>query len=194
MDSTDLRIKPVILCGGAGTRLWPLSRQDRPKPFVSLDGGPTLFQQTLARTRDPTLFSPPLIVVAQEFAGLVAAQLDEAGVVDASLILEPCARGTAPAIAAAALESDADELLLVMPSDHAVNDQNAFADAVDRAVAPARDGWLVTFGVEPDRPESGFGYILRGNVVAPSTFRVQRFVEKPDAATAQRYLSEGRYL
>jgi mannose-1-phosphate guanylyltransferase/mannose-1-phosphate guanylyltransferase/mannose-6-phosphate isomerase len=188
------RITPVILCGGAGTRLWPLSRLDRPKPFVSLDGGESLFQQTLRRVDDPAHHAPPIVVVSEAFADLAAAQLDEAGVRDARLILEPTGRGTAPAIAAAALESDQDALLLVLPSDHLVKDGAAFRTAVATAGAAARAGWLVTFGVRPDRPETGYGYIRAGGEVAPGAMRVERFVEKPDAASAAGYVAAGNYL
>ncbi|WP_129792066.1 mannose-1-phosphate guanylyltransferase/mannose-6-phosphate isomerase [Sphingosinicella sp. CPCC 101087] len=193
-QAATARIIPVILCGGAGTRLWPLSRLDRPKPFVSIDGGATLFQETARRVGDPALFAPPIVVVAEEFGGTAAAQLEEAGVGGARLILEPAARGTAPAIGTAALMSDPNDLLLVLPSDHVVRNVTAFSTAVGEAVTAARSGWLVTFGVQPERPETGYGYILRGESAAPGASRVESFVEKPDAATAALYLADGRYL
>jgi len=193
-EPAPARVIPVILCGGAGTRLWPLSRLDRPKPFVSVDGGATLLQETARRVGDPAQFAPPLIVVSEDFGDIAAAQLNQAGIGGARFILEPAARGTAPAIATAALESGADDLLLVLPSDHVVKDGAAFRAAIETATAAAREGWLVTFGVRPERPETGYGYILAGEMVAPGALRVERFVEKPDAATAARYLADGHYL
>ncbi len=186
-------IRPVILCGGAGTRLWPLSRIDRPKPFVSLDGEKTLFEQTLDRVRDRAVFAAPLVVVSEEFGGLVAEQLDRSGITERQIVLEPCARGTAPAIALAALEAAGDDLLLVLPSDHVIGNPAAFHAALELAIPAARMGWLVTFGIVPDRPETGYGYIQRGKENGFGGFEVERFVEKPDAALAAQYLATGGY-
>ena len=187
-------ITPVILSGGAGTRLWPLSRLARPKPLVALDGSSTLLQQTALRVADARAFAPLLVVTGAEDAEAVTAQLDEAGTAPALTIVEPAPRGTAAAIALAALAAGGDTLLLVMPSDHAIADQAAFRAAVEAGAPVAADGWLVTFGIEPDRPETGYGYILRGGGIAEGAFQVERFTEKPDLATAEDWLGEGGYL
>lgn len=187
------RIVPVILCGGAGTRLWPLSRLDRPKPFVSIDDGETLFQATARRAGDPSVFAPPIVVVSETFGETAAAQLAAAGIGKGRFVFEPAARGTAPAIAVAALLCAPDDLLLILPSDHAIRDEAAFQAAVETARAAAQTGRLVTFGIRPDRAETGYGYILAGAEIAPGALAVERFVEKPDGATAARYLADGRY-
>jgi mannose-1-phosphate guanylyltransferase len=183
------RITPVILCGGAGTRLWPLSRQDRPKQMLALTGAESMLRQTAGRVSDPDLYDPPLIVGAAAQADAIEAELGAGG----RLILEPAARNTAPAIALAALNVPSDTILLVLPSDHAIADTEGFGVAVRRAVPLARDGWIVTFGMTPDRPETGYGYIKRGAALADGLFAAERFVEKPDATTAAAYLAEGGY-
>jgi mannose-1-phosphate guanylyltransferase len=176
-------IRPVILCGGAGTRLWPLSRADRPKPFLPLDGGETLLARTAGRAER---WGEPLVVAGADMAGAVAAELP-----NARLLAEPSARNTAAAVALAALAAAEEELLLVLPSDHHVADESAFAAAVETARPLAAGGWLVTFGITPDRPETGYGWIRSGEPLAPGAFRAERFAEKPDAATAQSWLAEG---
>lgn len=180
-------IQPVVLCGGSGTRLWPLSRADRPKPFLPLLGDRTLFQQTLDRLNEGGLFAEPLIVAGEKHVPLVEQQ---AG--DYSLIVEPAARNTAPAIALAAARVEPDTILLVCPSDHHIADRQAFLEAVAKAQGLARDGKLVCFGIEPDRPETGYGYIEKGESLGEG-HKVARFVEKPDEATAQAYLESGRF-
>lgn len=180
-------IQPVVLCGGSGTRLWPLSRADRPKPFLPLLGDRTLFQQTLDRLDDSSLFAKPLMVAGEKHVPLVEQQ---AG--DYSLIVEPAARNTAPAIALAAARVEPDTILLVCPSDHHIADRQAFLEAVAKAQGLARDGKLVCFGIEPDRPETGYGYIEKGESLGEG-HKVARFVEKPDEATAQAYLESGRF-
>lgn len=180
-------IQPVVLCGGSGTRLWPLSRADRPKPFLPLLGERTLFQQTLDRLNEGGLFAEPLIVAGEKHVPLVEQQ---AG--DYSLIVEPAARNTAPAIALAAARVEPDTILLVCPSDHHIADRQAFLEAVAKAQGLARDGKLVCFGIEPDRPETGYGYIEKGESLGEG-HKVARFVEKPDEATAQAYLESGRF-
>lgn len=180
-------IQPVVLCGGSGTRLWPLSRADRPKPFLPLLGERTLFQQTLDRLNEGGLFAEPLIVAGEKHVPLVEQQ---AG--DYSLIVEPAARNTAPAIALAAARVEPDTILLVCPSDHHIADRQAFLEAVAKAQGLARDGKLVCFGIEPDRPETGYGYIEKGGSLGEG-HKVARFVEKPDEATAQAYLESGRF-
>jgi mannose-1-phosphate guanylyltransferase/mannose-1-phosphate guanylyltransferase/mannose-6-phosphate isomerase len=184
------RILPVILSGGSGTRLWPLSTEELPKPFLPLLGGSTMLQATVARVADGEAFDPPLIVASPTHAELIEEQLRGQS---PRLILEPQPRNTAPAIALAALTAPADQLLLVMPSDHLIGDPAGFATAVASAAAVAREGWLVTFGIRPQRPDTGYGYIRRGDALAPGIFEGRQFVEKPDLGTAERYLSDGGY-
>jgi mannose-1-phosphate guanylyltransferase/mannose-1-phosphate guanylyltransferase/mannose-6-phosphate isomerase len=188
------RIIPVILSGGSGTRLWPLSRVGRPKQLIALAGEKTLLQQTALRVSDPALFEAPLLVASDEHVDAIEAQLGAIGCAPAGLILEPEPRNTAPAIALAALSAGPGAILLVLPSDHVVADPEAFRAAIEAALPLARGGMLVTFGIEPDRPETGYGYIRQGAEIGPSLFRAERFVEKPDLATAQCYLAEGGYL
>jgi mannose-1-phosphate guanylyltransferase/mannose-1-phosphate guanylyltransferase/mannose-6-phosphate isomerase len=176
-------IRPVILSGGSGTRLWPLSRTGRPKQFLALTGEESLLKATARRA---AAWGPPIVVAAREQALAVRAEVPEA-----RLVLEPCARGTAAAVALAALAAGAGELLLVMPSDHHIEDEAAFLAAVAAAAPLAAQGWLVTFGIIPDRAETGYGYIKRGEALAPGAYRAARFAEKPDRATAQAWLAEG---
>jgi mannose-1-phosphate guanylyltransferase/mannose-1-phosphate guanylyltransferase/mannose-6-phosphate isomerase len=177
------QIRPVILSGGAGTRLWPLSRAGRPKQFLALAGAQSLLRATASRAAG---WGSPIVVAAREQALAVRSEVP-----DARLVLEPCARGTAAAVALAALAAGEGELLLVMPSDHHIEDEAAFRAAVAAAAPLAAEGWLVTFGIEPDRAETGYGYIRRGEALAPGAFRAARFAEKPDRATAQAWLAEG---
>jgi mannose-1-phosphate guanylyltransferase/mannose-1-phosphate guanylyltransferase/mannose-6-phosphate isomerase len=180
---TSPTIRPVILSGGAGTRLWPLSRAGRPKQFLALAGEESLLKATARRA---AAWGAPIVVAAREQALAVRAEVP-----DARLVLEPCARGTAAALALAALEAEPGELLLVMPSDHHIEDEAAFREAVAIAAPLAAEGWLVTFGIEPDRAETGYGYIRRGEALAPGAYRAARFAEKPDRATAESWLAEG---
>ncbi|HEX6374880.1 MAG TPA: sugar phosphate nucleotidyltransferase [Allosphingosinicella sp.] len=176
-------IRPVILSGGAGTRLWPLSRAGRPKQFLALAGEESLLKATARRA---AAWGAPIVVAGREQGLAVRAEVP-----DARLVLEPAARGTAAAVALAALEAAEGELLLVMPSDHHIEDEAAFRAAVAAAEPLARDGWLVTFGIAPDRAETGYGYIKRGEALAPGAYRAARFAEKPDRATAEAWLGEG---
>ncbi|MEO8810407.1 MAG: mannose-1-phosphate guanylyltransferase/mannose-6-phosphate isomerase, partial [Rhodanobacter sp.] len=187
---------PLILSGGSGTRLWPVSRKNLPKQFLALAGKGTLFQQTIARTRQLPDVAEPIVVASEDHRFLAAEQLLEVGVESAAILLEPLARNTAPAIALGALQAqqrDPDALLLVLPADHLIGDTASFVTAVKQALPLAEQGWLVTFGIRPDRPETGFGYIRRAEAIDGHGFRVERFVEKPDLATAGSYLSDGGY-
>ena len=192
-------ITPVILSGGSGTRLWPLSRKLLPKQFLPLVTKRTMIQDTVLRLAGLPDTGAPLLVAGSEQRFLAAEQLREIGVRPARILLEPAGRNTAPAIAAAALVAQADDpkaLLLVLPSDHAIRDLAAFHAAVGQARAAAESGRLVTFGMRPTGPETGFGYIEAGELLAglPGARAIKRFVEKPDAATARRFLEAGTYL
>ncbi len=186
-------IIPVILSGGSGTRLWPMSTPDKPKQFLALTSDRTMFQLTALRTRDPERFAAPVIVANGRNAGLIDAQLAEIGVTPQAVILEPCARNTAPAIALAALEAG-DAPLLVMPSDHVIANEAAFMRAIETALPLVDQGWLVTFGITPSGPETGYGYIRKGEAVAEGVHRVERFVEKPDRERAIAMLADGQHL
>jgi mannose-1-phosphate guanylyltransferase/mannose-6-phosphate isomerase len=187
---------PLILSGGSGTRLWPVSRKNLPKQFLSLAGDATLFQQTVSRAATLPDVVAPIVIASDDHRFLVADQLLESGAQGATIVLEPAARNTAPAIALgalSALERSKDALLLVLPADHLIADQAAFSKAVADARPLAEQGWLVTFGIRPDRPETGFGYIQRAEPLGEHAFRVSQFVEKPDLATAESYLTDGGY-
>ena len=161
--------------------------------MLSLTHSETMLQLTAQRMPAEAGFAPPLIVANAAHAQMIDDQLAEIGIDDAQIILEPVGRNTAPAIVAAALMLDRDAVMLVMPSDHVIRDTDAFRAAVTAALPLVEDGWLVTFGIAPDAPETGYGYIKRGAELAPGVFAVDRFVEKPDAATAKSYLDEGGY-
>jgi mannose-1-phosphate guanylyltransferase/mannose-6-phosphate isomerase len=197
MPNNNASIVPVILSGGMGSRLWPLSRKALPKQLLPLAGPNTMIQDTVARVRGEG-FRAPIVICGQEHRFLIAEQLRAAGVADACIILEPAGRNTAPAAAIAALkimEDDPEGLLLLMPSDHVVGKIDAFHAAVGVAAKAARAGALVTFGIRPSAPETGYGYIKSAKALdgAPGAFGVERFVEKPDRATAETYLASGDY-
>lgn len=186
-------VQPVLLSGGSGTRLWPLSREAYPKQFLPLVGDDTMVQATWRRVA-PLAGAAPIVVANEEHRFLVAEQLRQIDAPVPAIILEPVGRNTAPAIAAAALQAmtgGEDPLLLVLPSDHVVRDAEAFRAAVREASEAASAGALVTFGILPDAPETGFGYIQSAS--GTGLQQVLRFVEKPDAATAQSYLDAGGY-
>ncbi|WP_428419971.1 mannose-1-phosphate guanylyltransferase/mannose-6-phosphate isomerase [Methylibium sp.] len=192
-------IVPVILAGGSGTRLWPLSRALYPKQFLALSGPQTLFQQAVLRLsalgNEQISVGAPLVVGNEEHRFMLLEQLREIGIAAAALLLEPAGRNTAPALTLAALasqiEGGTDPILVVTPADQTVTDDAAFTKALQQAIAAAADGSLVTLGIVPDRPETGFGYIHSEG--ASTVRKVKAFVEKPDLATARRYLADGGY-
>jgi mannose-1-phosphate guanylyltransferase/mannose-6-phosphate isomerase len=217
-DTNERAIVPIVLSGGSGTRLWPLSREDRPKQFLPLVSELSLLQETLKRGADlgPRV-RPPVIVCSRAHRFLVAEQARAIGVAPRTIVLEPEGRNTAPAVVAAALLAAAAEaprpappggdahaaaaapaaspepLLLVLPADHVVLDAASFGAALAAGIEAAAAGYLVTFGVVPDRPETGYGYLLRGEDRGGWS-RLERFVEKPDFPTAQSYVDSGQYL
>ncbi|HEY8354654.1 MAG TPA: mannose-1-phosphate guanylyltransferase/mannose-6-phosphate isomerase [Methylophilaceae bacterium] len=185
---------PVILSGGSGTRLWPLSRESYPKQFLPLTGNLTMLQATWRRVA-PITNRGPLVVANEEHRFIAAEQLQQVGAKPEAILLEPLGRNTAPAIAVAALEAtrdDHDPVLLILPSDHVILDEASFQDAVRQALPAAASGKLVTFGISPTGPETGYGYIKAAT--GEGIRRVERFVEKPDLATALAYLATGHYF
>jgi mannose-1-phosphate guanylyltransferase/mannose-6-phosphate isomerase len=182
----------VILSGGSGTRLWPLSTRDRPKQFLDLLGH-TLFEATLLRVASLEGAAPALIATGADHLDQVERGVEAAGVEVRSILVEPAGRNTAPAVIAAALVADPEDVLLVMPADHVITDQDGFAEAVATAVEVARSGAIVLFGVPPSRPETGYGYIEIGRGEGPG-FQVERFEEKPSPDVAEQYLADGSHL
>lgn len=184
---------PVILSGGSGTRLWPASRRRRPKQLLALVDERTMLRATVDRTRALPDARSPIVVCNRSHRLAVHRELLAAGVDDAAVVLEPVARNTAPAVAAAAYLVEGDPLLLVLPADHVIRNEDGFATAVGAGIELALQGYLVTFGIEPTHPATGYGYIRLGEPVGPGR-RVAEFKEKPDRETAERYLATGRYL
>ena len=194
---TSRQITPVLLCGGSGTRLWPLSRRSYPKQFSPLLGQDSLFQASLLRVADRA-FAPPVVVTGSDFRFIVAQQMEAAGIKPTAVLLEPAPRNTAPAILAALLHISAtapEGLVLISPSDHVMRDSAVFHAAVAEAARAAETGAIVTFGVRPDRPETGYGYLeLDRSGPQTGAIALKRFVEKPDRATAETMLADGHYL
>ncbi|MCU0869394.1 MAG: mannose-1-phosphate guanylyltransferase/mannose-6-phosphate isomerase [Burkholderiales bacterium] len=194
-----MNLHPVILCGGSGTRLWPLSRGAYPKQFLKLTSDHSMLQETLMRLDGIAGVQAPRVICNNEHRFLVAEQLHAIGTPPALLLLEPAGRNTAPAVAAAALsiaKDDPDGLMLVLASDHVIQDVPAFHRAIATAAQVAAQGHLATFGIIPDHPETGYGYIQQGAPVAgvAGAFAIRRFVEKPDLATAESLLASGDHL
>jgi mannose-1-phosphate guanylyltransferase/mannose-6-phosphate isomerase len=196
-----MHIQPVILCGGSGTRLWPLSREQYPKQLLKLNGDFSMLQATARRLDGLALgksdqLQVPLLVGNEEYRFLIAQQLKEVGIENATILLEPCGRNTAPALTLAALagmQNGVDPIMVVMPADHVIQDQARFQQAILAAISLADQGKLVTLGIKPTSPETGYGYIKAGAALDGASL-VERFVEKPDATTAQTYLDSGQYL
>ncbi|MGG7645455.1 mannose-1-phosphate guanylyltransferase/mannose-6-phosphate isomerase [Rhodovulum sp. YNF3179] len=190
-------IYPVILCGGSGTRLWPLSRKSYPKQFTELVSDGTLFQAT-ARRLSGKGYAAPVVITGSDFRFIATQQLAEVGIDPGAVLIEPEGRNTAPAVLAAALHLQAqnpDALMLVAPSDHVIPDAAAFRSAVEKGCMPVSEGDLVTFGIRPDRPETGYGYLeLDAHEAGDTPVRLKRFVEKPDAVNAAEMLSAGNFL
>lgn len=191
-----MNVLPVILSGGAGTRLWPLSRELYPKQLLALVGAQTLFQQTVLRLDGLEGMAPPLIVCNEEHRFLIAEQLRQLGRKHSGILLEPTGRNTAPALTLAALEAcreGGDPLLLVMPADQVVTEVASFQAAVRAALPAAEAGAIATFGIVPTKPHTGYGYIKRGPVRPDGSFAIERFIEKPERATAEAFLADGGY-
>jgi len=192
-------IHPILLAGGSGSRLWPLSRKSYPKQFAPLSGKETLFQASAKRVVGDE-FAPPLVLTHADFRFIVTEQLQEAGIDPGSMLLEPLGRNTAPAILAAALwlqKDDPNALMLVAPSDHVIPDVAAFQDAVALGRCAAEEGKIVTFGITPTHPEIGYGYLELSDEVSaehPKAIDLLRFVEKPDIARAEEMSTSGRHL
>ena len=191
-------IHPAILSGGSGTRLWPMSRTLYPKQLLTLLGRDSLLQQTVRRVTERERFAPPLLVANEEHRFIIAEQLREIAVTPRALLLEPVGRNTAPAACIAALaltETEPDPLMLLMPSDHTIGDVDAFVAAIDRAAIAARAGALVSFGIAPERAETGYGYIRRGGELdgVEGVYAVAEFVEKPGPDQAREYIASGEH-
>jgi mannose-1-phosphate guanylyltransferase/mannose-6-phosphate isomerase len=187
---------PVLLSGGVGSRLWPLSRESFPKQFQDLTSDLSMLQETAARVDGLSDVAPPLVVCNEEHRFLVAEQFRNEKRSAGAIILEPEGKNTAPAVALAALravQSDAAAILLVLPADHVIRQVEAFCEAVEQGLPFAQDGQLVTFGIVPTSAETGYGYLKRGEELAPNAFTLAQFVEKPDLATAEGYLDSGEY-
>lgn len=197
MTAAHTLLVPIVLAGGTGTRLWPMSRSARPKQFLTFSGDLSLFQQTLLRLSDTSRYDAPIVVTNEDYRFLVAEQALEIGVTLKAILLEPVARNTAAAITAACLvaaNSNDNPLVYVLPSDHVIAVDDAYLSSVDCAIATAKLGRLVTFGITPTEPATGFGYIEAGEPDGSGAFQVKQFVEKPDQQRAEELLASGNYF
>lgn len=192
-----MKIQPVIMSGGSGTRLWPLSRRSHPKQFLNLVSDHSLFQDTVLRlSGDADLFSSPLIIAGKDHAALVEKQLAQIGVKAADIILEPCPRNTAAVAAVAAAwtaSENPDALALLAPADHHIEDTASFHSAIKDGAIAASNGRIVTFGIKPTHPHTGYGYIQSGDDYCKNVFEVAAFKEKPDRETAETYIANGSF-
>jgi mannose-1-phosphate guanylyltransferase/mannose-6-phosphate isomerase len=191
------KVIPVILSGGSGTRLWPISRKDYPKQYLPLFGDKTILQQTILRLNGLDNLSDPIIICNEDHRFIVAEQCRQIEVNSPTILLEPIGRNTAPAIAAAALQAikDADNsILLVLSADHVIQDVDAFHQAINFAIKQAQSGKLTTFGVVPTNPNTSYGYIQTSNAFKNGAYKVEKFIEKPDLETANLFLSQGNYF
>jgi len=187
------RIVPLVMCGGAGTRLWPSSREGRPKQFLPLLGSRSTFQETMLRVADVAVFARPIVITNIQYRFIVKEQLAEIGI-EADILLEPMRQDSGPAIAAGAVfgaKRDGNPVLVALAADHIVTDKAAFVSACREAADAARGGRVVTFGVKPDRPATEYGYIRPGAQLGGDVFAVEQFVEKPDEAKAKQYIAQG---
>ncbi|MEX2643900.1 MAG: mannose-1-phosphate guanylyltransferase/mannose-6-phosphate isomerase [Acetobacterales bacterium] len=196
---TLAHVYPVVLCGGSGKRLWPMSRQDCPKQFQRLCSDRSMLQETIGRVTAGLHLHPATVLCSDDHRFIVAEHLEEIGETAHAIMCEPLSRNTGPALTAAALmlqKQDPDAIMLVMPADHLIGDQMAFEEAVKRAAEAATNGWLATFGVQPTRPETGYGYIRQGSELkhVAGVHKVSEFIEKPDRNKAERLIEEGGYL
>ena len=187
-------LRPVVLSGGSGTRLWPLSTPERPKQFVPLFNGRSLFELTVSRLESISSAMPPVIVTGKPHVSLVHDALRNSGVEFARILVEPIGRNTAPAALAAALAAEPEDVLVIVPSDHLISNVSAFGDAVGLAAAQAGTGNIVTFGIEPTRPETGYGYIEIGDLLGDGAHTVARFKEKPVAGEAELLATDGHHV
>lgn len=188
------RLRPVVLSGGSGTRLWPLSTPELPKQFVPLFGDRSLFRLTLARLDGIPGVETPIVVTGSDHVPLVADAIELSAVDDAVVVVEPKGRNTAPAAIASALVARPDDVLVILPSDHLVSDVDGFRTAVEIAARHAGEGSIVTFGIEPSRPETGYGYIEKGEAVGGRAFQVRRFKEKPGLEDARVMVGDGKHV
>lgn len=194
-----MNITPVLLAGGSGTRLWPLSRKSYPKQFATMNGEVSLFQQTALRMKstDDLIFAPPITLTNSDFRFIISDQLQSVGVDPGPILIEPEGRNTAPAVLAAclhALKANSEAILIVSPVDHSITDTTAFHTAIKKGLAVLAEGKIVTFGISPTRPEEGYGYLQLSTAAFEAPVPLTRFVEKPDVAEAEKMLKNGSYL